>query len=206
MAPLTAAAYVDKATVWVVLTRDSEDRAQFPSTSEVPERFEGQHMWQMDAKLEAPSLLYFHSVSPFPSLHCGVRWRKKENVCEINYKSVNISIKVLIVTIPLWSIWFHVWNHTKSRLLCFSGIFNKLTECSLTVLWKVGRTCRRLLSSITVFFHFFLSHKHFFLCIFLDHVSPSGLYIYSVQYRRVVSLFLGRRVFVSDLKRRSSLS
>lgn len=47
-------------TEWVFLARGTEDRVQFPPTSEVPERFEGQHMWQMGSKLEAPRLLYFH--------------------------------------------------------------------------------------------------------------------------------------------------
>lgn len=49
--------------IWCVfLARDMEDRVQLPATSEVPGRFEGQHMWQMGSKLEAPCVLYFHSA------------------------------------------------------------------------------------------------------------------------------------------------
>lgn len=44
------------------MARDIEDRVRLPATSEVPGRFEGQHMWQMGSKLEAPRVLYFCSA------------------------------------------------------------------------------------------------------------------------------------------------
>lgn len=60
-----------------------EDRVQLPPTSEVPGRFEGQHMWQMGSKLEAPCLLYFHSalsLQVYTMLQMGT---EKKCVCTV---------------------------------------------------------------------------------------------------------------------------
>lgn len=89
-------------TEWVLLAGDIEESMRFPPTSEVLERFEGQHMWQMGSKLEAPWLLLGFSIftllSLSPSLHC-ITDGGQEKMCEkLDFKILPLFLKSNLYT------------------------------------------------------------------------------------------------------------
>lgn len=173
---------------------------QFPQTSEVPEHFEGQHMWQMGSKLEAPWLLYFHSDLSTPSLHC---------ITDGGNKTLKSPLRTNILCFTVVRSVSEQFPSKLTTTINFSNSLNKSTESPFTLCHKVGNTCRQLLSSVTVSFYINLSHTRTFLQISLSRFTPRSVNVSCTILERYISLYLDRGASefkVSHLKQRSCWS
>lgn len=125
---------------WVFLARDTEDRVQFPPTSEVPECFEGQHMWQMGSKLETPWLLYFHSALAFQVYTASQMETEKKCVWNFLKSSLNV-LNANNCTSAWWNLCTNIVNegttHSNSHYGYFLQFKHKSTECLFTLCQKV---------------------------------------------------------------------
>lgn len=100
-------------TEWAFLARDVEERVQLPPTSEVPGRFEGQHMWQMGSKLETLCLLYFH-FTPSLQLYTPVLQMEKEKKCLYVYVCEKLDIKISPLCLKVLNLMPTVVFHSQS--------------------------------------------------------------------------------------------
>lgn len=89
----------------------------FPLTSEVAERFEKQHMWQMGSKLESPWLLHFHSALSL-QIYAASQMEAEKKCAKLNvYNAFSATVIFSTLYINLLSVFLHFAKRSEKDVL-----------------------------------------------------------------------------------------